>query len=102
VSFNRRMTRPDSNQQAIVDALRAVGVIVEIIGQPVDLLTFYQGRWLPLEVKPLKKTHSKPQKRQTDFIKVTGCPVVKTVQEAYAVVLGPLTYDAKAHSECYP
>ena len=86
MSFHRRMTRPDSNQAEIVDALRKMGVWVEIIGQPVDLLTLYRGRWLPLEVKPLKKTHSKPQQRQTDFIKATGCPVVKTVQEAIQAV----------------
>lgn len=86
MSYSRRMTRPDSNQEEIVDMLRKAGVIVEIIGQPVDLLTFYQGRWLPLEVKPPVKTHSKPQKRQTDFIAATGCPVVKTALEALVAV----------------
>lgn len=89
MSYARRMTRPDSNQSQIVDALRQAGVIVEVIGQPVDLLTYFRGRWLAIEVKPLKKTHSKPQKKQTDFIAATGCPVVKTVQEALTAVVGP-------------
>ncbi len=53
------MTRPpkyarkvDSSQGEIVDALRKAGAEVWIIGQPVDLLTYYRGRWLPMEAKP--------------------------------------------------
>lgn len=41
----------DTNQTAIVQALRAVGATVEIIRHPVDLLVGFQGQTLLLEVK---------------------------------------------------
>jgi hypothetical protein len=47
----RRAARVDANQQAIVDALRAAGVSVEVLGDPTDLLVGFRGQnWL-LEVK---------------------------------------------------
>ena len=92
MSYARRMTRPDATQSAIVAALRQCGVQVWIIGQPTDLLTFYRGKWLPLECKP--QGYKRPradQKAQTAFLKATGTPVVKTVQEAYMAVVWPHT-----------
>ena len=92
MSYARRMTRPDATQSAIVAALRQCGVQVWIIGQPTDLLTFYRGKWLPLECKPeLYKRPRADQKAQTAFLKATGTPVVKTVQEAYTAVVWPHT-----------
>lgn len=92
MSFNnRRMTRPDRNQQEIIDALRKAGVLVWVIGQPCDLLTQYRGRWGVLEVKPEgTKRPRRDQERQTAFLTLTGCPVVKTVQAALYAVMGPM------------
>jgi hypothetical protein len=92
MSFNRYDRKVDSTQPEIVKALRAVGVRVEIISRPVDLLTLYRGRWQPLEVEgTVKKRTRRDQERQKAFIEQTGTPVVKTVQEAYTAVGVPYT-----------
>lgn len=54
----RRAARVDDNQRGIVDALRAVGATVEIIGQPIDLLVGYRGATHLLEVKDPSKRPS--------------------------------------------
>ena len=83
MSFNRYARKVDSTQADIIDALRKAGVRVDIIGRPVDLLTFYRGRWLPVECEgTAKKRTRKDQERQKAFIEQTGCPVVKTAEEA--------------------
>ena len=47
----RKAARVDANQGDIVAALRKAGAEVYIIRQPVDLLVYWRGRWLPVEVK---------------------------------------------------
>lgn len=79
----RKITRPDSNQAEIVAGLRRCGVTVWIIGEPCDVLTYYHGRWLPMEIKkPEFKRPRKDQDAQTTFIRTYAVPVVKTLQEA--------------------
>ncbi len=80
------MTRPDANQQPIVDALRAVGVMVWLIGEPCDLLTYYRRRWLTLEIKRPSSRPRADQKAQTEFLAQTGTPVVRTAHEALIAV----------------
>lgn len=47
----RRFEKVDANQPAIVEALRAAGCSVEVIGKPLDLLVCWRGvTWL-MEVK---------------------------------------------------
>ena len=49
----RYAARKDDTQEAIVQALRAIGVQVQVVssdGAP-DLSTKFRGRWLPIEVK---------------------------------------------------
>jgi hypothetical protein len=98
MSFYRRAKKVDSSQAEIVAALRSAGVHVEIIGRPVDLLTYYRGRWLPLETKPAAepgirvKTRAvrrrNDQERQEAFCHTFGVPIVRTAQEALAAVRG--------------
>jgi hypothetical protein len=90
MGINRYAKKIDSNQTAIIKALEAAGVLVIVISKPVDLLTYFRGRWLPLEVKSTKPTWApdKRQERQTEFIAATGCPVVRTAEEALQAVLG--------------
>lgn len=83
------MTRPDLNQSEIVTALRQIGAKVWIIGSPVDLLTFYRGRFLPMEVKRLKGRPRRDQEKQTAFIEQTHCPVVRTALEAVQALTAP-------------
>jgi hypothetical protein len=87
MSFNRYARKADVNQNEIVDALRQCGVHVTVIGSPVDLLTYYQGRWLPLEIKkPTFKRARKDQEKQNAFLAATHCPVVTTALQAIAAV----------------
>ncbi len=96
MSLNRYARKADSSQAEIVAALRKAGVVVEIIGRPVDLLTYYRGRWLPLECKPAPEIgkRGKPlavrartdQERQDAFIAATGVKRVRTALEALAAV----------------
>lgn len=96
--YRKQVTRVDAAQQDIVDGLRAAGVIVEIIGQPVDLAcrkpTWQPGVFLLMEVKtPLSKTgrtyssspaQAKRMKKQADFCAANGVPIVTSFNEALA------------------
>ena len=52
----RHAARVDSNQKAIVDALRKAGAYVWIIGLPVDLLVGYRNRTILVEIKSSSKS----------------------------------------------
>lgn len=49
----RRAAKVDSNQAAIVSAMRSVGASVWVIGLPVDLLVGVAGKTALVEVKTL-------------------------------------------------
>lgn len=51
----RRAARVDNNQAAVIEALRAAGAYVWIIGLPIDLLVGYKDRTLLMEVKTSPK-----------------------------------------------
>ena len=55
----RRAARVDANQTAVVNALRAAGAYVWIIGLPVDLLVGYKNHTFLVEIK------NGPKKRLT-------------------------------------
>lgn len=79
----RRLHRSDSSQKDIVGGLRACGVKVWIIGRPCDLLTYYHGRWLPMECKPEgHKKGRKDQEKQEAFLRENGVPKVTTLEGA--------------------
>lgn len=94
MSLNRYARRADTTQQAIVDALRADGCLVYVIGKPCDLLVRYWSKtlrqylWLPMECKtPYGKKDPKARldKRQTEqieFLQTTGIPIVLTPEQA--------------------
>lgn len=86
-----RAARVDNSQQGIVDALRAIGADVVVIGKPVDLLVGYEKRCYLIECKS-PGTYYKGTKVQQDFIRDwrgqvricrTGAEAVKLVTEAY-------------------
>ena len=85
----RRAARVDENQQAIVDALKRVGVSVEIIGKPVDLLICCRGETALLEVKN-PDGGDRLTKDQVAFIaRWPGRVIVAhSVDEALRLVLG--------------
>ena len=92
MSFYRRAKKVDSSQAEIVAALRQACVTVWIIGQPCDLLTYYRGKWQPLECKPPDTTKKgtrrlrSDQERQTEFLAAYAVPVVRTPREALIAV----------------
>jgi hypothetical protein len=61
----RHAARVDTNQQAIVAALRAAGAYVLIIGLPVDLLVGYKNHTFLVEIKTTSK--KRLTKLQEDF-----------------------------------
>lgn len=85
----RRAAKVDDNQAGIVKALRSVGVSVEHIKKPVDLLICYRGETSLMEVK---NTDGKDElsREQVEFIaRWPGkVHVVHGAEEAVAVVLG--------------
>lgn len=87
MSYARKMTRPDATQAKIVRELRQACVFVWVIGQPCDLLTYYRGRWLPLECKPEKPKKRTDQPDQAKFVTDYAVPVVRSFEEAYAAVI---------------
>ena len=58
----RHAARVDANQSAVVEALRAVGARVWIIGLPVDLLIGHKGKLMLMEIKDGSKVPSARKK----------------------------------------
>jgi hypothetical protein len=85
----RRIHRTDSSQTAIVKALRKAGVLVKVIGRPVDLAcrlpSYPPGMFKLLECKTVEKGDYKPSKKQqeqAEFCASTGTPYVTTAEQA--------------------
>lgn len=93
MGYNRYAKKPDASQSAIIKALKDAGWSVWIIGRPVDLLCWKQGRGFRcLEAKTAygkKNPKAKIDKRQVEqieFINTTGTPRVTCAQEALLAV----------------
>jgi hypothetical protein len=67
MSIKRWAARTDSNQADIVEALRATGASVWIIGLPVDLLVGAYGKTMPVEVKRLEGKRAPKQASYTSL-----------------------------------
>jgi hypothetical protein len=86
----RRAAKVDANQDAIVKALRQLGVQVEIIGKPVDLLCCRQDKQMfVLEVKN-RDGRDQLTQDQKDFIASWPADVhiVYTPDDAIRAVMG--------------
>lgn len=85
----------DTTQAEIVNALRACGWQVWIIGEPCDLLCYRAGQWKTLECKtPRNKRgdprHDKRQQKQAEFLAATGTPRATSPAAAIAALSIPL------------
>lgn len=80
----------DLNQSSIVEALRAIGCGVEIIGRPVDLLVGYRKRCFLIEIKREGMRPRKDQKDQQEWIRAWPGQVriCSTPLEAIRLVTG--------------
>lgn len=85
----RRAAKVDDNQSDIVKALRAIGVSVEHIKKPVDLLICHLGVTSLMEIKN-PDGRDQLSKDQVEFIaRWPGqIHIVRSVTEAIAAVLG--------------
>lgn len=95
VSLNRYAVKRDAGEPAVIDALEAAGWQVWQLDVPCDLLCWKEalgpGTFKTLEVKTgygraLKPRVRKDQQAQTNFIAITGTPIVRTPQEALRAV----------------
>jgi hypothetical protein len=90
MTIKRWATRKDAAQKDIIAALEAVNCEVWVIEKPVDLLTLFRGRWMPLECKT-PQANGKARKRndqpeQTQTLERTCIPVVTTPIEALRAI----------------
>jgi hypothetical protein len=85
MSILRWDAKRDACEPDIVEALERVGVMVWR-KLPCDLLTFYRGLWLPLEIKDPWARPDKRQREQQEFLALTKTPIVRTPESALAVV----------------
>lgn len=102
----RRAANNDKNQPRIIGALRKLGITVEVIGKPLDLLINARfccphcskeiagGRTTLMEVKNPERTSADPESRltkaQIEFIaRWTGrIDIVRTEEDAIRAILG--------------
>ena len=84
----RRAAKRDANEPDIVKALRDIGVQVEILNKPLDLLICHRGETALMEVK--NPDGGSLTKDQVEFIaRWPGkIHVVETVRQALEAVLG--------------
>lgn len=87
MTINRFAARRDANEPEIVAALERCGVQVWRLNEPCDLLTLFRGRWLPMEIKTRTGRTQRAQERQAEFLASSGCPVVRSPQEAIEAVI---------------
>lgn len=72
MSLSRRNPRRDGNEKPIVEALERMGVVVWRVssaGIP-DLLTWYRGKWLPIDVKSKGGTLTREQEKRWSDVPV--------------------------------
>lgn len=84
----RNAARVDKNQAGIVSDLRQLGIFVEVIGLPVDLLCYWKHTgWHLVEVKT---EDGKLTKYQVEFIARSTGPVhiIRNTNEAIQAICG--------------
>jgi hypothetical protein len=85
----RRAANVDKNQQAIVNGLRNMGVSVECIKKPVDLLVCFRGETSLMEVKNRDGFNRITKDQAEFFARWPGkVHIVRSLQEAIAAVIG--------------
>jgi hypothetical protein len=85
----RRAAKVDDNQGDIVKALRSIGAAVKHIKKPLDLLVWFRGRYVLMEVKN-KDGKDQLTREQVEFIATWPgeIRVVYTPEEAVAAMIG--------------
>ena len=86
--MKRYADKPDTNQPEIVEALRACGAKVWLIGDPLDLLVAFRGVFYIIEVKMQGEKLSTSQQKTVLEMWDAGCmvSVVYDVDEALQAI----------------
>ena len=86
----RRRNNPDVNQPEIVQALRDIGAVVFLIGQPFDLLVGFRGELFLMEVKNPDGLNKLGASQEADILALSlvgvEISVVRSVDEALSAV----------------
>lgn len=83
MTLNRFAKKRDSTEGDIVKALRKAGVHVWLLDTPCDLLTYWAGLWLPLEVKAEK---GKLTAEQEKMVEEQNLRIVRSPEDALRAV----------------
>ena len=82
----RRASRVDATQAEVVEAFRAAGAYVYVLGLPLDLLLGFEGKTALVEVKTMTGVKKRKQSRftalQTAFMRDWTGGTVATVTDA--------------------
>ena len=82
----KHRNKTDTNQAEIVQALRDVGAMVFLIGQPFDLLVGFRGELFLLEVKNPRGRNKLGASQEADILALSlvgvEVSVVRSVEEA--------------------
>jgi len=84
----RRANRKDSVHKSIVEGLRAHGVAVADMPDPGDVLTYFNGRFIPIEFKSDKRTRNYTKEAtalQEKRAAVMPIPIAHTLAEALSL-----------------
>jgi len=88
----RTAAKRDTAEAAIVQQLRQCGVVVFLLDEPCDLLTYHAGRWQPLEVKT---GTGRRTKNQTADNVLAPIPIVRDFDDACEAI--GLTFGRNHH-----
>lgn len=82
----KHRNKPDTNQAEIVAALRGIGAVVFLIGQPFDLLVGFRGTLTLMEIKNPDGRNKLGASQEADILSLSlvgvEVHVVRSVEEA--------------------
>jgi hypothetical protein len=88
MSIRRFSAKRDANEAEIFEALRAAGVSVYRLDQPVDAVIGYRGKTLLIEIKMPGASLNENQKKFFAEWKGQTPPILRTVDDALALLEG--------------
>ena len=75
-STRRAVHRSDANASPMLTLARKLGLLVEVIGRPVDWLMWDGTGWFPVEIKAQRGTYTKDQKAFLGDCAARNAPVL--------------------------
>jgi hypothetical protein len=88
MSIRRFSAKRDANEAEIFEALRAAGVSVYRLDQPVDAVIGYRGKTLLIEIKMPGASLNENQRKFFAGWKGQTPPILRTVDDALALLEG--------------